>query len=107
MVPFGVVVWLVSLVCATNFLSVISVDGLVYNYYNESCPNAEAIIQKTVYNLYKHTQDNIPTSLIRWSFHDFFNVTTSLTHYLSFLQQIPSYLLTFYSKNEINNASTL
>lgn len=47
--------------------------GLVYDYYSSSCPRAETIIHDTVYKLYEK-KGNIATSLIRFVFHDCFNV---------------------------------
>lgn len=47
--------------------------GLVYDHYRTSCPEAEAIIHDTVFRLYEK-KGNIATSLIRYVFHDCFNV---------------------------------
>lgn len=64
---------LLALLLVAGVLSV-SAGPLTADYYKVTCPKAEYTIRQTVYNLYKK-KGNIATSLIRFSFHDWFNVS--------------------------------
>lgn len=70
---------LVLLLCVLAIQSSVESAGLVYDYYAKTCPQAEQIIHDTVYKLYEK-KGNIATSLIRFVFHDCFNVRTYLHH---------------------------
>lgn len=83
MARFGAVVSVLALVLAASVLNV-SAGPLTANYYAKTCPKAEEIIRKTVYQLYEK-KGNIATSLIRFSFHDFFNVSPNATDFSSLL----------------------
>jgi hypothetical protein len=64
---------LVGLLCILPTAQNAESAGLVYDYYKTSCPQAEKIIHDTVFQLYEK-KGNIATSLIRYVFHDCFNV---------------------------------
>lgn len=64
---------LIALFCLLATVLKVESEGLVYDYYANSCPNAEKIIHDTVYKLYEK-KGNIATSLIRYVFHDCFDV---------------------------------
>ncbi|XP_024395981.1 peroxidase 21 isoform X2 [Physcomitrium patens] len=63
---------LIALFCLLATVLKVESEGLVYDYYANSCPNAEKIIHDTVYKLYEK-KGNIATSLIRYVFHDCFD----------------------------------
>lgn len=65
---------LLALVLVAGVLNVSSAGPLTADYYKVTCPKAESTIRQTVYNLYSK-KGNIATSLIRFSFHDWFNVS--------------------------------
>lgn len=66
------------LLCTMAIVQHVESAGLVYDYYASSCPRAETIIiHDTVYKLYEK-KGNIATSLIRFVFHDCFNVRNIL-----------------------------
>ena len=78
MARLGAVVSLLALVLATSFLAV-SAGGLTANYYAKTCPSVDKVVRETVYRLYEK-KGNIATSLIRFGFHDWFNVSTRLLY---------------------------
>lgn len=63
---------------------------LQYDFYRESCPNAENIVRSSVANIYSHHHD-ISASLLRLFFHDCF-IQVSILHFLFFL----SFFLSFF-----------
>ena len=68
---------IIFLLCGVAIVQQVESAGLVYDYYSSSCPRAETIIHDTVYKLYEK-KGNIATSLIRFVFHDCFNVRNLL-----------------------------
>jgi peroxidase len=48
-----------------------SSPGLVFGFYDETCPNAEEIVSSTVRTLY-HADPNVAAALVRLFFHDCF-----------------------------------
>lgn len=74
---------LLALVLVAGVLNVSSAGPLTADYYKVTCPKAEYTIRQTVYNLY-NKKGNIATSLIRFSFHDWFNVRSPNVVFMPF-----------------------
>lgn len=73
----GAVVSLVVLVWAMSSVNVAEAkSGLVENFYAKTCPQFEQVVYKYVSKLYYSPLNNTAISMVRWSFHDFFNVRT-------------------------------
>jgi hypothetical protein len=67
-----VLVWAMSSVtaCVTA-----EANGLSADYYAKTCPEYETIIYNYIHKLYHSPINNTVVSMIRWAFHDFFNVS--------------------------------
>jgi hypothetical protein len=50
-------------------------NGLSADYYAKTCPEYETIIYNYIHKLYHSPINNTVVSMIRWAFHDFFNVS--------------------------------
>lgn len=80
LVTVVVLVWSVSSVTAcdtvvTNGTTSEANNGLSADHYAKTCPEYETIIYDYIHKLYHSPINNTVVSMIRWAFHDFFNVS--------------------------------
>lgn len=74
----GALVGVVVLVWAMSSVNMAEANGLSANFYAKSCPEYEKIINTYVTKLFNSPKNNTVVSMIRWAFHDFFNVSRPL-----------------------------
>ena len=88
----GALVFVVILVWAASSLITTAAagNGLSATFYAKSCPQYEKIIYNYVTKLYNSPKNNTVVSMIRWAFHDFFNVsgTESILRVLAFVYRL-------------------